>query len=240
MQPQTIQVLVRARPTFLGAENGPDEGFIKINEENSVISIIKDRKGQSDFAFSKVFGPSVKQNIIYSNCDVVSDVINGINCCIMAYGQTGSGKTYTMYGNGWEDSSDNGHASDTISIGSNKQPRGRRTADSIKNVVSELDSTLLSVADKESNDVNVVTARSTQSGHNMRSPTPLSLRRRAVTAAATVNDIGEESIVIVDDNDESLGIIPRAISDLFKVLEEKSASNDKFDYSVSKYFSYLL
>ena len=38
----------------------------------------------------------------------------------------------------------------------------------------------------------------------------------------------------VGSDEESLGIIPRSVSDLFRVLEEKAAANNKFDYSVSK------
>eukprot|EP01032_Pedospumella_encystans_P022249 gene22249-25212_t len=38
---------------------------------------------------------------------------------------------------------------------------------------------------------------------------------------------------VPDGEEESLGIIPRAVADLFKILEEKALANPKFDYSVS-------
>eukprot|EP00696_Hemimastix_kukwesjijk_P006270 gnl/Hemi2/17943_TR5917_c0_g1_i1.p1 gnl/Hemi2/17943_TR5917_c0_g1~~gnl/Hemi2/17943_TR5917_c0_g1_i1.p1 ORF type:complete len:680 (-),score=149.47 gnl/Hemi2/17943_TR5917_c0_g1_i1:20-2059(-) len=53
-----------------------------------------------DFSFSTVFAPESTQEEVYQNvaAPIVTDILNGMNACILAYGQTGSGKTYTMEG----------------------------------------------------------------------------------------------------------------------------------------------
>jgi hypothetical protein len=185
MSTQTIQVLVRARPN--GNDGDADEdrepSGIRIDPAASAVSFTRDRKGQSDFQFTKVYDQIADQRSIYSTCDVIGDVVEGINCCIMAYGQTGSGKTYTMYGLGWEDG------------------------------VSALES-------------------------SMKLNKSMELRQGEGIARADADDISvgdnlEESSVMMA-SDEELGVIPRAITDLFRVLEEKAAANTKFDYSISK------
>jgi hypothetical protein len=100
MQSQTIKVVIRTKPSTTSSE----QNVITVEEDSSVISIARgDRKGQADFTFHHVLGPRASQCKVYGVCNVVDEVIGGINCCVMAYGQTGSGKTYTMYGEGWED-----------------------------------------------------------------------------------------------------------------------------------------
>lgn len=39
-----------------------------------------------------------QDTIFYEVSDIIHEVMNGYNACILAYGQTGSGKTYTMEG----------------------------------------------------------------------------------------------------------------------------------------------
>lgn len=191
---QTIQVLVRARPTTsdfdVESADGDGNAAIKVNPDTSVVSFSRERKGQSDFQFTKVFDQNSSQKQVYDMCNVANDVVGGINCCVMAYGQTGSGKTYTMYGSGWED----------IATGTD---------------------TRLSTARMDGFDMN----RSTDSLVDLAGPKADDSFESSAPAAEEVLD-GEE---------ESLGIIPRAVTDLFRILEEKSLANPKFDYSVSKY-----
>lgn len=182
---QTIKVFVRARPMPPGEENNPDRNILNIDDQNSVISFSRERKGQADFQFSKVFGGDSTQQNVYDECSsiVIQDVIEGINCCVMAYGQTGSGKTYTMYGKGWEDnlpskSNANATIKDDASVDENE----------IKD--SEADGTI-----------------------------------EVDAGIAPVSSVEEDS---------NLGVIPRSIADLFKVLDEKAAASKNFDYSISK------
>lgn len=187
MSVQTIQVLVRARPGGGDADVDDDaEGSgISVDPETSIVSFVRDRKGQSDFQFTKVFDQSSDQREVYSMCEVIQDVVEGINCCIMAYGQTGSGKTYTMYGSGWEEG------------------------------VSQLESSM-----KLSKSMEL------KQGEGI---------ARADADDLSVGDLLQEESSTVLTNDEELGVIPRAVADLFRVLEEKAAANEKFDYSISKF-----
>lgn len=191
---QTIQVLIRARPgnSDYDVESGDGDGSaaIKVNSDTSVVSFTRERKGQSDFQFTKVFDQNSSQKQVYEMCNVANDVVGGINCCVMAYGQTGSGKTYTMYGSGWEDTA----------VGVD----GR-----------------LSTARLDANEMN----RSTDSLLELTGP-------KADDSFEIAAGVQEEAL---DGEEESLGIIPRAVADLFKILEEKSLANPKFDYSVSKW-----
>jgi hypothetical protein len=185
--PQTIQVLVRARPAgadILADEDAEGSG-IRLDSETSTVSFARDRKSQSDFQFTKVFDQSGDQRAIYTSCGVVNDVVEGINCCIMAYGQTGSGKTYTMYGSGWEEATAQLDASNKLNRSTELKPGEG---------IAKLDQDDISVNDP----------------------------------------LDESSMVITDD--EGLGVIPRAVADLFRVLEEKAAENSKLDYSISKSF----
>ena len=190
---QTIQVLIRARPVNaeydLESADGDGSSAIKVNSETSVVSFTRERKGQSDFQFTKVFDQNSSQKQVYDMCNVANDVVGGINCCVMAYGQTGSGKTYTMYGSGWEETA----------VGADAR---------------------LSTARLDANDMN----RSTDSGVDLAGP--------KADESFEGNTLAPDEVL--DGEEESLGIIPRAVADLFKILEEKALANSKFDYSVSK------
>jgi len=197
---QTIQVLIRARPANaeydLESADVDGSSAIKVNPDTSVVSFTRERKGQSDFQFTKVFDQNSSQKQVYDMCNVANDVVGGINCCVMAYGQTGSGKTYTMYGSGWEETA----------VGA--------------------ENTRLSTARLDGNDMN----RSTDSLVDLAGP-------KADESFEGNNPALEE---VLDGEEESLGIIPRAVADLFKILDEKALANPKFDYSVSKYTAIYL
>jgi hypothetical protein len=92
---QTIKVFVRSKPLSGNDTTTTDRNVLNIDEAGSIISFSRDRKGQAEFQFSKVFGPSVSQQSVYNECSnvVIQEVTDGVNCCIMAYGQTGSGKS---------------------------------------------------------------------------------------------------------------------------------------------------
>ena len=112
-QAQTIQVFVRLKPpnhnnsTISNDQfnnnndnidsnsitiNDNNTSVVKVDDTNTIISLLREKKGQSDFQFSKVFSLYSNQKVVYDSCNVINDVLEGINCCIMAYGQTGSGE----------------------------------------------------------------------------------------------------------------------------------------------------
>jgi len=95
-----ILVVVRIRP---GANNS--EEAKTVNYDGNILNLDRrNGKGTFEFSFGGVLGPGASQEICYDQfSDLIRNVINGINTCIMAYGQTGSGKTYTMLGKGWEE-----------------------------------------------------------------------------------------------------------------------------------------
>jgi hypothetical protein len=41
-------------------------------------------------------------------------------------------------------------------------------------------------------------------------------------------------LTVIDAADEDCGVIPRSLLELFDMLESKAASNDRFDFTVSK------
>lgn len=177
----TVKVFVRVKPKT-DEKIEDEEEIINVTNDDTVVSIKRDKKAQADFVFSKIFSKETEQKQLYQSCDLVKDVISGVNCCVMAYGQTGSGKTYTMYGSGWE----NNNNSTTIHL-----PK----------------------------DINLEKEDRPSTGNERRAQSPAFL---SLTATETI-----------DNNDENLGIIPRAITDLFKLLETKSQSATNFDYSIN-------
>jgi hypothetical protein len=83
-----------------------DEPFLIVDETDGSISLSREKKGKNsflDFKFSEVLGPESTQSALYSCCNLIDDVIDGVNCCIIAYGQTSTGKSYSMVGNGWDE-----------------------------------------------------------------------------------------------------------------------------------------
>jgi hypothetical protein len=104
-----VNVLIRVRPM---TQNRPDTAataalpVLSINEDTDTISLQRERKlkgNNLDFKFNKVLGPDSSQEKLYNCCNLVSDVMDGINCCIIAYGCTSTGKSYAMIGGGLED-----------------------------------------------------------------------------------------------------------------------------------------
>jgi hypothetical protein len=111
-----VHVLVRVCPTQNpetdnAATNNSSSGGdtklmpLSIDEANGTIALERKQKGVTEFKFSAILGPRATQADLYTQCQSIigSDLLEGINCCIMAYGQTGSGKTYSMYGRGFGD-----------------------------------------------------------------------------------------------------------------------------------------
>ncbi len=82
---------------------------IKPSEQESVLTVTpdnhiivppgKDELVDRDFGpFDFVFNQEAGQDEVFSSVgkDLVDDLIDGLNGCVMAYGQTGAGKTYTL------------------------------------------------------------------------------------------------------------------------------------------------
>ena len=92
-----VQVIVRLRP-----HNGADEDIeqqvtVSVNETSGSVSLLREKKkSTADYKFTAALGADAKQSNVYQAANLVNDVLQGINCCVMAYGCTGSGKTYTM------------------------------------------------------------------------------------------------------------------------------------------------
>lgn len=99
-----VQVIVRIRPSQSPEIDGDKISYLNYDETQGTVSLDRKQKGISEFSFTGIVGPSLRQESLYVKCNLVGTVLDGINGCIMAYGQTGSGKTYSMYGKGWEDS----------------------------------------------------------------------------------------------------------------------------------------
>jgi hypothetical protein len=108
-----VNVLIRVRPMSHDRPNTAAAAalpVISINEDSDTISLQRERKlkgNNLDFKFDKVLGPESSQIQLYNCCNLVSDVMDGINCCIIAYGCTSTGKSYAMIGGGLEEAVSN-------------------------------------------------------------------------------------------------------------------------------------
>ena len=69
------------------------------------------------------------------------------------------------------------------------------------------------------------------------SPTPASAAAPGAASSLRVAHSGSGIAFNLDDNDQQMGIIPRAIKDLFDNLEKRATLSEKFDFSVSKYYT---
>lgn len=202
---QTVKVLVRARP---GCDGTSAEHDIRVDEASSTVTFPRDKKGQAQFAFSKVLGPDADQATVYAQCEVVRDVIDGYNCCVMAYGQTGSGKTHTMYGVGWEGT----------------QALTATAADAGLSLGRSMTFPLVPSADDEANPALPTVAPAA----------------RDSTLASTEESAGKDELSPWNapqtvEESTLLGVVPRSISDLFVLLDERAGDNSKkFEYSIRK------
>ena len=93
MSEESIRVIVRVRPKQIAAGETDDSSDGRTNitidsKQNSITLPRGDKKGISEFKFSSVLGVNSTQDEVYKRCsDIISDLMKGINCCIMAYGQ---------------------------------------------------------------------------------------------------------------------------------------------------------
>ena len=102
---QGVKVVVRIKPNQSPEIDSERTSYLEFDESQGTVALDRKQKGVSEFNFSGIVGPSSRQDSLYFKCNLVNDILDGINGCIMAYGQTGSGKTYSMYGRGWDDPS---------------------------------------------------------------------------------------------------------------------------------------
>ncbi len=95
---ETVHVSVRCRPLSEDEKNRSE--VVRINPEESCVSLTKTPTEVRDFTFDHVFSPSVSQETIYNTAarTIVDNVLQGYNGTIFCYGQTGAGKTFTMIG----------------------------------------------------------------------------------------------------------------------------------------------
>jgi hypothetical protein len=231
-QAQTIQVLVRARPLPADHDESREEEFsgITVDEDSSVVSFARDKKGQSDFQFTKVFNSSAKQKIVFAMCNLVHDVIDGINCCVMAYGQTGSGKTYTMYGSGWEEGSILDRSQTLHPPSSSRKAAAFPDASGLGQQSQQL---LGEASDVEGDPFPLEDSMAESlSGSGIFSKI---ISSSAAGGSAPITGAPTEAGGGTGSDEEGLGIVPRSIALLFRELEAKAAADPRFDFSVSKY-----
>eukprot|EP00754_Rhynchopus_humris_P040207 Rhum_TRINITY_DN23252_c0_g1::Rhum_TRINITY_DN23252_c0_g1_i1::g.177540::m.177540/K10398/KIF11, EG5; kinesin family member 11 len=90
-----VRVFVRARPLQPGEPRGP----ISLTDRE-VHAKTKNSRGQSSYAFKRVFGVETEQEDVFAHAcrPLVADMLKGFSCTVFAYGQTNSGKTHSMMG----------------------------------------------------------------------------------------------------------------------------------------------
>jgi chromosome segregation ATPase len=93
-----VRVMCRVRP-LISQEKSYSE-CINVFDMCMVKIFNDSTRRETSYEFDRVFMPTDTQDIVYYEVsELVTNVMEGYNVCIMAYGQTGSGKTYTMDGN---------------------------------------------------------------------------------------------------------------------------------------------
>jgi hypothetical protein len=225
---QTIDVLIRVRPSAHSTSTVDGNGYLTIDEEQGKIFVPRPKnKTSAEFTFTKVFGPSSDQQVVYSRCSsVIEYVLDGINCCIMTYGQTNTGKTYTMYGQGWEKT----FPSAVATVGNDNSSNLSNTG---TNPLSKSTNFGISMSKKDDFNDNDSVGGGNDSDND--SVLPVYENNGLKEGNSFNGTIPNESA------SESLGIIPRCIGDLFDTLEQRyQASSGGFEYSVSKYSRYLV
>ncbi|KAA0177306.1 hypothetical protein FNF27_01084 [Cafeteria roenbergensis] len=94
-----IRVVVRVRPQIGDEISSSDPAHERVVECDAATGSVTVAAHRSKF--DVVLGPESTQDDVYASvAGAVSEVMNGINACVLAYGQTGSGKTHTMLGEG--------------------------------------------------------------------------------------------------------------------------------------------
>jgi hypothetical protein len=127
-----------------------------------------------------------------------------------------------MYGKGWDEPSVNPTISNGVTTNSNgTNPRSR-----VKSQSSLSEDLLLEGNDVDQSEGSVQQLNSTENGDDTET--------RANTAPAAA-DFDSTPLVVDDEN--MLGVIPRCIADLFRVLDDRAAvaasNKTHFDYSIS-------
>jgi hypothetical protein len=111
-----IRAVVRCRPVT-------DEDFrccklerrllapcVTVKPDRRSVLVTKDSYLAKEMQFDQAYGVAVDQETIYERAckDIVADAFAGYHSSIMSYGQTGSGKSYTMFGTGFDSTSERG------------------------------------------------------------------------------------------------------------------------------------
>lgn len=86
----SIDVFARLRPTH-AQEASPD---VTVLDQSGILV------RNLEFSLDHVFDSDASQHAVYERVGNgrVTQVVGGLNVCMIAYGQTGSGKTHTMFG----------------------------------------------------------------------------------------------------------------------------------------------
>ena len=231
-----IKVVVRVRPAAMAAAPplslASDDGTGSVNvvgpalavdDASGTISLTRDkRKGTLDFRFSHVMGPGSSQAALYSAVasNLVRDVADGINCCIMAYGQTSSGKSHAMVGTGWDDDAPSLTASASNLVpgrsasfkgGSRGGMKGAKKDVGLGlGLADSQEAALLAVAMHGEHGGGEVDGEGGGAGHELW-PTP--------APPAAVGD--------------GWGVIPRSLCDLFAFLDGRAAESERFEFAVN-------
>lgn len=94
-----MRAFLRLRPMSKLEMSRRSRNCFDIHDDDAKFTV-DSLSGENDFSYDKVFGPDANQMEIYDSfgSDVVTDLMSGINCCVLAYGLASSGRTYTITG----------------------------------------------------------------------------------------------------------------------------------------------
>jgi hypothetical protein len=260
---QSIEVVVRVRPSLKQSNaitrlNEEEDNFsvgntpgVLFEETNGKIYLNRMKsKGQSEYTFDKVFGPSADQEDVFQACDVIDQVIDGINCCVMTYGQTSTGKTYTMYGKGWEETGNfnvrHFQQPPSINNNSNSNAAGDNMT-SNNNILSRsgplnLSGPLTTRSTQDNNDnesVNDSVHESDNDKEDDDSGLNIGNSKVSIGSGGVGSGHGSGSVSGI-----GIGIVPRCVNSLFQRLEHlqsqsTAVKDSSFSYSISKLITML-
>lgn len=94
-----IRTFLRLRPMSKLERSRRSRNCFDIHDDNAKFTV-DSLSGENDFCYDRAFGPGVGQAEVYDavGSQIISDLLSGINCCLMVYGLASSGRTFTLTG----------------------------------------------------------------------------------------------------------------------------------------------
>ncbi|CAD2215253.1 hypothetical protein AGDE_13638 [Angomonas deanei] len=199
-----VRVCCRVRPLNKLEESKSKDSCILCspNKDNLTCLVknsVSDVPEKHPFTFSEVFTQASTQDMVYNSVGrpAVVDVMDGYNATVFMYGQTGSGKTHTMFGKG------SAGSASTVRQSVDRKKKSR----SSKNLKPEEGEGREEHVDPEGEE-------------------PWAEGTLTSVSVLSDSDTGKSLPTLTEKSYKDMGIIPRAVDDIFRMIMEESAATE--------------